>query len=389
MRWTLAILGATAVFSASSTVHLFTGVPAVAIDGPLVVAASVFLWKRSREEKAPAAGRTIFFAACAVAAAALIDHIARYPDGGNDAFIIWNLRARWLFRAGAGFRSAFSPEILFWTHQDYPLLLPGLVAGGFELLGRESRAVPAVIAVLFTACSVAIVVAGAPVEKRWWAGLAMVTTPALVMLGATEQADLPLAAFTAAAIAILIVKEPGDLRAIAAAGAFASMAAWTKNEGLLNGLLIASAVLLTERRLSSLVAFGAGALPFLSLLAVFKLGYVPPNDLAHSLSLARAISVDRWWTLLLLIGRRIVLLQAWGLHLLALVVWAAFARKWSAAPPQLRWLSWFPLATMVVHLGILLMQPHDLTFMFKVTIDRLLIQLWPSIVLLISHREAS
>ena len=183
---------------------------------------------------------------------------------------------------------------------------------------------PAVAAVLFTACSVAIVVAAAPAEKRWWAGLAMVTTPALVMLGATEQADLPLAAFTGVATAILIVKQPGDLRAIAAAGAFASMAAWTKNEGLLHGLLIASAVLLTERRLSSLVAFAAGALPFLALLAVFKLGYAQPNDLAHSLSLTRAIRVDRWWTLFLLILRRIVLLQAWGLHLLALVVWAVF-----------------------------------------------------------------
>jgi len=389
MRWTLAILGATAVFSASSTVHLFTGVPAVAIDGPLVVAASVFLWKRSREEKAPAAGRTIFFAACAVAAAALIDHIARYPDGGNDAFIIWNLRARWLFRAGADFRSAFSPEILFWTHQDYPLLLPGLVARGFALLGHESRAVPAVAAVLFTACPVAIVVAAAPAGKRWWAGLAMVTTPALVMLGATEQADLPLAAFTGAAIAILIVRKPGDLRALAAAGAFASMAAWTKNEGLLHAALIASAVALTERKLSSLLAFLGGALPFLALLAAFKLAYAPSNDLVHGLSLSRALSLDRWWTLFLLTLRRIVLLQAWGLHLLALVVWAVFARKWSAAPPSLRWLTWFPLATMVVHLGILLMQPHDLTFMFKVTIDRLLIQLWPSIVLLISHREAS
>src|SRR5205807_5392008 len=151
MRWTLAILGAAAVFSASWIVHLFTGVPEVAIDGPLAVAALVFLWKQSGEKKPPAAGRGIFFAACAVAAAALIDHIARYPDGGNDAFIIWNLRARWLFRAGADFRSAFSPEILFWTHQDYPLLLPGLVARGFALLGHESRAVPAVAAVLFTA----------------------------------------------------------------------------------------------------------------------------------------------------------------------------------------------------------------------------------------------
>ena len=39
-----------------------------------------------------------------------------------------------------------------------------------------------------------------------------------------------------------------------------------------------------------------------------------------------------------------------------------------------------------MNLFILLAQPHDLTFMFKVTIDRLLFQLWPAIVLLVAWR---
>jgi hypothetical protein len=44
---------------------------------------------------------------------------------------------------------------------------------------------------------------------------------------------------------------------------------------------------------------------------------------------------------------------------------------------------------MFVHAAILLGQPHDLTFMFKVTIDRLLIELWPAIILLVFARISS
>src|SRR5262249_20474040 len=107
----------------------------------------------------------------------------------------------------------------------------------------------------------------------------------------------------------------------------------------------------------------------------------------QSSRLARALGPEGWWPLFLLVARRIVLLQAWGLHLLALLLWALFVRKASTAPPHVRWLSWFPLATIAVHLGILLAQPHDLTFMFKVTIDRLILQVWPAIALLIACRE--
>ena len=82
--------------------------------------------------------------AAVMVAAALLSHLRRYSDGGNDAFIIWNLRARWLYRAGEDFRSAFSPDLLFWSHADYPLLLPTILVRGFTVLGRarQSRSLP-------------------------------------------------------------------------------------------------------------------------------------------------------------------------------------------------------------------------------------------------------
>ena len=66
----------------------------------------------------------------------------RFPDGGYDAWMIWNTRARFLVRA-ADFHTAFSPRLLFWLHQDYPWLVPGAVAQAFMLQGHgEPLAVP-------------------------------------------------------------------------------------------------------------------------------------------------------------------------------------------------------------------------------------------------------
>jgi hypothetical protein len=395
LAYAAAPLGMLAVLSASWVIGLFFGIPVVGIDVALLVAGLALIAitpVRLRREFVSGGSpllKVAFVVGCAVAASALIAHMLRFPDGGNDAFIIWNLRARWLFRAGSDFHSAFSPRILFWTHQDYPLLLPALVARAFDLLGHESAAVPAVIAFVFTAASVGVVFAGAPATGRWLSALAVVTTPALVMQGATEQADLPLAAFLGAATAILIAREHGDQRAIALAGAFASMAAWTKNEGSLHLLLMAAAVMLDERRARAALAFFLGALPLLALLAFFKFSYATRNDLLQmslAPALARAMSPDRWSALVPLLLRRIVLLQAWGLHLAGLVVWFAIFRRLTAKRPHLYWLSWVPFTTMATHLCILLCQPHDLVFMFKVTIDRLLIQIWPSILLLLSWR---
>ena len=58
------------------------------------------------------------------------------PHGEEGAWSIWNLRARFLFAAGAFWRLAFSSN-LNWSHLDYPLLLPGLVALCWKLTGQN------------------------------------------------------------------------------------------------------------------------------------------------------------------------------------------------------------------------------------------------------------
>src|SRR5258708_10695835 len=70
------------------------------------------------------------------------------PHGDWDAWSIWNLRARFFVRGGQFWKDAFSSQ-LAWSHPDYPLLLPGIVAMLWTLAHTESAAAPIGVAFLF------------------------------------------------------------------------------------------------------------------------------------------------------------------------------------------------------------------------------------------------
>src|SRR6266481_463287 len=172
----IALLGLAfvALFSGAATAAWLWHVPRWLADSSgllLWLALASFLRPPDHGLRGDATDRRLeiaFWIACAVAVICTVSHLLRFPHGGHDAWIIWNLRARWLFRAAPGsVASAFSPDILFWAHTDYPLLLPQLIARAYEVAGRESQLVPASIGILFGACTVAIVVAALAQVERW------------------------------------------------------------------------------------------------------------------------------------------------------------------------------------------------------------------------------
>src|SRR5688572_29095539 len=75
------------------------------------------------------------------------------PHGEWDAWAIWNLHARFLFRGGEHWRDMFTGE-LFWSHTDYPFLLPAVLAGGWTLAGEETTTVPMFFTFLFTIATI-------------------------------------------------------------------------------------------------------------------------------------------------------------------------------------------------------------------------------------------
>ena len=94
----------------------------------------------------------------ALAAVALVGAVVWVSEslkevhGSWDAWDFWNMRGRFLLRAGDAWERAFT-ELLFWAHPSYPPMLPSNVARGFHLVGRESLLVPAALSCLFTVAS--------------------------------------------------------------------------------------------------------------------------------------------------------------------------------------------------------------------------------------------
>ncbi len=388
-RAALAIALGTGAWAASYAAwRMAFGTPGAAKDVVLALTGAAALAAFRRRLPVPAQGRepaprwlcALFASACAVAAAAFVEHTVRFPDGGWDAWMIWNLRARFLARA-ADLHSAISPAMAFLAHQDYPWLLPGAVAQAFSTFG-ESRMVPAAIAALFGALAVAVVTLGVARAHgaRWGllGGLAVVTLPCFATFASNQQADVPLAVYFA--IAAALMTSARSRTELALAGFSAGLGMWTKNEGVLYAACLGIAWIWRTRDLRGALAFAAGALPCAALLAWFKLGLAPPNDLAafstRATILENALDWRRWAELLVLTARRVVYFQDFGFWVLAgvLLLWFLRKRPFSVLGTAL-------FLACAAYGPIYALQPHRLDWIFRTSADRILTQLWPVAVL--------
>jgi len=338
-------------------------------------------------EPAPSWLWMLFFGACAVSIGAFLEHDWRFPDGGWDAWMIWNLRARFLVR-DPDLRAAFSPDLLLWAHADYPWLLPGAVAQGYLVTGSETRMVPLSLAVAFGVLAVSLIALTAArlYGARWGllAALAILTVPAFPILVSNQQSDIPLAAFLACAGSLIVLacaRPERPARMLMLAGFAAGLGAWTKNEGALYAACLALGLLARTRDLRGTLAFVAGVVPAGLVLLGFKLFHAPPNDLARLSTaaglLGHALDPLRWGELLLYALRRVVFFQSFALFLVAeVVVLAVWVRRLPGSP-----LGTALILAVAALLAIYLLQPHPLKWIFRTSVDRLTLQLWPAAVL--------
>ncbi len=172
--------------------------------------------------------------------------------GGWDARFFWNVKASFYFRDPALWKNMFSP-ILSWTHQDYPLMLPGSVAWGWNWWGKEALIWPAVVSLVFIlSLAVLIVWYLVSYSRAWsaWIGAAFFFTLTLYAYWAVNQyADVPLTFFmTAAGVLLVMAFNTKDNALFFMSGWMAGMTAWTKNEGLFFVVEIMLIALLAQGR---------------------------------------------------------------------------------------------------------------------------------------------
>ena len=196
--------------------------------------------------------------------------------GGWDAQYLWNYKARFLSRDPLYWRNMFSPVMAQWLLPDYPLLLPGSVAWGWNFTAHEMLIWPAVISLLFflSLCFLVIWYLFAYVSafSAFVAGSFLLTVHAYQFWSTTQYADIPFALFvTAATLLLICALRHRELKLFFLTGFLTGCAIWTKNEGIFFSLWLFTFFILTFSRASQIPASKKK-----SAFLLFLLGYLIP-----------------------------------------------------------------------------------------------------------------
>lgn len=165
-----------------------------------LLAASILLTRRHHAPTTePRAIRThsgwtslLFPALAGLNGVILILAYVKAPQGAWDGWAIWNLRARFLFRAD-DWHEAVTPALAF-PHPDYPLLLPTSIARLWAWNGAETAWIPPVVAALCGAATLLVLIGALQDSSadRNVGGLALLAGGPWVWEVLSQCADIPL-----------------------------------------------------------------------------------------------------------------------------------------------------------------------------------------------------
>lgn len=324
-------------------------------------------------------------------AQAFTEAAAASPHGTWDAWAIWNLRARFLYRdGGIAWRDGFTP-LLDWSHPDYPLLVPAFVAGVWKTLGHEIQTVPIALGAFFTFGSAVLMAASLWIlrgaRQCLLAGLTLAATPALYGMGSTQCADVPLAFFVLATLATAAIADLYRSAGLTAlAGMMAALAGWTKNEGLLWFVCFVLAQL-AVRRLRTLPRFLAGSAPFVATILMFKTQAAASSYIFGAAGrigmMDRLLDISRYDFI-----ARQALLHVWNFGRLVVSPFVILAILLAVVGIRPAGRDQRTIQTAILALGltasgylmIYVLCPLDLAWIIGSSMDRLILQLWPGIV---------
>ena len=319
------------------------------------------------------------------------------PHGWEDAWAMWNLKARFIFRGGDNWRNAFS-NLLSWTSRDYPLLIPVSIVRIWSYLDNDSTIAPILVAALFTFSTVGLLISSLSVIRSkstgLLAGLVLVGSHYFLKTGAFQIADIPLGFYILGTIVLFSLQERFDSnsRVLILAGAMAGLAAWTKNEGILFLLVVymVRMIVISSNRgikayLTELTMFSSGVFPILAVLFLFKLTIPSTNELytgqSTEMVLGRLTDFSRY----LFIGKSFIvffydkLAQEW-LILLPVYFFLMGKTKQNVNAESIKTSFLIVLAMLAGYFFIYLITPLNLQWHVNTSIWRLFLHLWPTII---------
>lgn len=355
----------------------------------------------------------VFFIALIAATMTIAALSWNSPHGVWDGWAIWNMRARFLFRSGDQWRNTFSNS-LAWSHPDYPLLIPALIARCWSYIGHETTVVPAAVSILFTFATAGLIFSSLSIlrstSQGLLAGLALLGTPFFIQQGASQEADIPLGFFFLATMVLLCLHDrlaKHDYSLLFLAGMTAGFSAWTKNEGLLFlAVVIVSRIAMWALAKKNkvfgrqLFSFAVGLGPILAMILYFKTQLAPPNDLLSSqgvqTTLDRLTDGSRYWQIGKTWAEEMIHFGNWAVSLPLLLAFyiAVVGIKLEERDRRGIASALIILCNLLAgYFFVYVISPYDLQWHLATSLKRLLLQVWPSALftffLLVSTPEES
>jgi hypothetical protein len=420
MTGSLALLGGLGLSSVTTIWFVTHGITIgpwfVVVDTLLWIAIAAAAWWRIRREsrrrrlpQAPISNgfhrltvddwavRIVFWAIAALALASVIAQYRAAPHGDWDAWAVWNEKARFLFRGGPQWVAMLD---IGWTNPGHPMLVSTLVARLWAYAGAESTLVPAVIGLLFGAGVVAVVMSALDFRRKrtWIAGTVLLAPAVFVQQAWSQQADVPVAFFIVSTLILLRHErfraglDTQEARAsLFLAGVTAGFGAWTKNEGLtlcFIAALIVGIMAVRERSIRPIVWWAVGAAPVLLTVLWYKLvvAPVPARYFSENSTLTTIV-----WTLLdphrHAVVSSVIWQRAmeWGAPTAKGIVPLTIAAAVLASATHDARFARAALAAVVVMFAsyylVFMLTSLDVVMLITGSFDRLMTQLWPSLVL--------
>jgi hypothetical protein len=299
-----------------------------------------------------------------------------------------------------------------WSHPDYPPLVPAAIAHVWSYIGHDDPIVPAIISLIFTFATLGLLVSSLAtlrgITSAALAGVALASTPFFIEQGAAQYADIALSFFFLAAIAVQHFRQQRSAQIpdgrptglFVLAGAAAGFAAWTKNEGLLFlfAFLVPQIAFFAWRRrppstelgltsVRELVILLLAIAPFLLLIAWFKHFIAPAGDLFSSSGtmIHKILSPGRYRAILEWYAKEFFRFGGWIVPTTVLFIALSFLSPSSGI--RRRNLAFrssvLTLAlTLCGYFAVYLITPNDLYWHLRFSLNRLFLQLWPTVIFL-------
>ena len=396
---------------AAVSLGMFPGRSFVAADAILWLAVAGLGWRAGRrriDEAVPAseARPALTLAGWLARAAFVVVVVASFsvpvieylaaPHGQWDAWAIWNQKARFLYRAGDGWTAAMG---ISWAQPGHPLLVSASVARLWAYAGGEITFAPALLSWVYGATVVAVVMGTLNVARTraWVAGSVLAAPFAFSHLMAAQTADLPVSMLVVTSLAMLRQDDPKVWRdstrarsALLLAGLLAGLTAWTKNEGtvfLCASVLLVVWIALRHGHPRDMAWWLAGAAPVLALVAWFKLIITAAASPVYgpstpSAAVADLLSPERHARVMETMGP---LFLSWGgpwaRWSLPVMMCAATALAFTPVGRSGRGVLAVVGVMLLGYYGAYLITSMDLPWLVRTTHERLVMQVWPALVL--------